>query len=157
MCTNFIVSHYYYYYYYSLPLYISQSTNYTPSPRVPTRCICALLVSPIPTCVRLTRVVFTPVDKSCNVNQQNALFKISALFQFFLSSICFEHIMFIIRTTTLYVQPCMLCFHTFMQAVYQFERYCMLYFNSAVGLTPGGNSTQYTLTQKQYTEQHNET
>ena len=42
--------------------------------------------------------------------------------QFFLSSTCFEYLMFIIRRTILYTQPYMLLFHALMQAFYQVER-----------------------------------
>jgi hypothetical protein len=37
-------------------------------------------------------------------------FKINVLIQFFLSSTCFEHLMFIIRKTILYMQPYMVYF-----------------------------------------------
>ena len=46
----------------------------------------------------------------CNVNQQNALFEINVLIQFFLCSTCFEHRMFVIRKNILYMQLYMVCF-----------------------------------------------
>jgi len=33
--------------------------------------------------------------------------------------------------------------------------YDMIYFLTAIGLTPGGSTVQYTFTHKQYIEQHN--
>ena len=62
------------------------------------------------------------VIQLCNVNQEKALFKINVLIQFFLSSTCFEHFMFIIRKTILYMQPYML-------------RYSCIYASSCVNAT----------------------
>jgi len=50
------------------------------------------------------------VIKFCNVNQQNELLKINVLIQFFLSTTCFEHLLFIIRKTIMYMRPYMVCF-----------------------------------------------
>ena len=51
----------------------------------------------------------------CTVIQHRALLKINVLIQFVLSSTCFEHLMFIIRKTILYMRPYMVLFHAFMQ------------------------------------------
>jgi len=57
-------------------------------------------------------MLFVPciVTQLCHVNQQNALFKINALIQLFLSSTRFEHLMFIIRKSIFYMQLYVLCF-----------------------------------------------
>jgi len=48
--------------------------------------------------------------RKCNVNQQNTLLKISVSIQFFLSSTCFGHLVFITRKTILCMQPYMVGF-----------------------------------------------
>ena len=63
---------------------------------------------------------FTLKQQSCenygdkevsDVNQQNELLKLIVLIQLFLSSTCFENLMFIIRKTILHVQSYMLLLH----------------------------------------------
>jgi len=49
--------------------------------------------------IQLCNVALYTVIQLCNVNQQNAHCQINVLFQFFLSSTYFKHLMFIIRKT----------------------------------------------------------
>jgi len=57
------------------------------------------------------------VIQLCNINQKTRTFQINVLIKFFLCSTCFEHLMFIIRKTKLYMQPYMVFFHAFIQEV----------------------------------------
>ena len=62
--------------------------------------------------------VFVPciVIQLCNVNQQNAsFFKINVVIQFFVSSTCFEHHVFVIRKT---ICTCSFVWHVFHAEMY---------------------------------------
>jgi len=62
------------------------------------------------------------VIKLCNVNQQNARLKlIRILIHWFLSSTCFEHRTFIIKSLYCTCSLIWYVFHAFMQAVWQVE------------------------------------
>jgi hypothetical protein len=71
------------------------------------RTICVTLLGASLSEISLNDEVITQLR---NVNQQNALFYINVLIQFFLSSACFEHRMFVIRKNILYIQPYMTLF-----------------------------------------------
>jgi len=64
-------------------------------------CVCVVCV-----CVYICGFLPSIVIQLRNVNQQNALIKLN---NFFLSSTCFEHSMFVISNTILYMQPYTVC------------------------------------------------